>query len=92
MEELGLDSKGNRDPLENVCQESDMTRGTFWKTHSSYRVEAALGWRRVNPEVGDPVGGSWSPISRCCWLKAAQEQVLPHTGMQMSNVKQACLQ
>lgn len=64
MEELGLDSKDNRDPLGSIWQESDMTKIAFWKTLSSSRVENALGWRRVNLEAGDPLGGSWRPRIR----------------------------
>lgn len=64
MEELGLDPKGNRDPLESTWQESDVTKAALWKTHSSFRVEDACGWTRVNLEAGDPLGGSWRPICR----------------------------
>ena len=57
VEELGLDSKDNGDPLGSIWQESDMTKIAFWKTLSSSRVENVLGWRRVNLEAGDPLGG-----------------------------------
>lgn len=39
-----------------MWQESEMTKGAFWKNHSSYRVEDALGWRRPNLEAGTPSG------------------------------------
>ena len=72
MEELELDSKDNGDPLGSIWQESDMTKTAFWKTLSSSRVENALGWRRVNLKAGAPLGGSWRPRIRGCWLEAAQ--------------------
>ena len=40
MEELGLDPKGNRDPLESIWQESDVTKALHFG-----KLILASGWR-----------------------------------------------